>query len=204
MNFDQLKAAWQAGIAAPAGAATVNRLTDDVQRAERRYRHQALARRIYGSTAMTLAVALLATVSWLPGGVWPGMRVAIAVWSLSLLACIVMLWRMRSRRHPGNPDTLIDHLADSLHAIDREIAYFRALRWLFWLPFGIGFAFAVSWQAPHGGAPLPLLLGTAGLWAWGMLYGPRTMLKHLQPQADALARMLEDARGDIEADGEYR
>jgi hypothetical protein len=196
MNFDQMKTAWQAGIAIPAGTATVNRLMHDVRDADRRYRRQALARRIYGSTAMALALAMLATVPWLPGGVWPGMRVAIAVWSLSLLACIARLWSVRSGRRTHNSGTLAASLAASLHAIHREMAYFRALRWLFWLPFGIGFVFAVSWRAPHGGAPLFLVLGTAGLWVWGMLYGPRSMLVHLQPQADALERMLADAHRD--------
>ena len=203
MQFDQLRSAWRADIAAPAGAATLDRLTRDVRDADHRYRRQALARRVYGSTALALALATLASLSWLPGGVWPGMRVAIAIWSLSLIACIVGLWRVR-RTHPQADAAMTGHLQAGLNAVRSEMRYFRALRWLFWLPFGVGFAFAVSWQAPNGGAPLFLILGTAGLWVWGILYGPRTMLVRLQSHADALKGMLDQARRHIDADGEIQ
>lgn len=193
MNFDQLKSAWEAGVADPADAATVDRLTRGVHDAERRYRRQALARRIYGSTAMSLALAALIAVPWLLQGVWPGMRVAIALWSASLLACMGGLWWVRSTRGPRHDAPLRERLHASLRAIQREMAYFHALRWLFWLPFGVGFVFAVAWRAPHGGAPLFLLLCTAGLWVWGMLYGPRSMLKRIEPQALAIESILAEA-----------
>lgn len=196
MNIEQLKTAWQASVATPASTAVVNRLADHVHRAERHYRRQALARRIYGSSTMALTLALLASVHWLPDGVWPGMRVAITIWALSLIACIIGMWRVRLAQLPRADDTLTDQLTACLQDIRREMAYFRALRWLFWLPFGIGFVFAVSWRVPHGDAPLFLILGTAGLWVWGMLYGPRSMLRRLQPQVDALERMLADAHRD--------
>jgi hypothetical protein len=203
MTFDQLKAAWQAGASKAPDAATVERLTRDARNAARRYRFQALMRRIYGTASFGLALAALAGVSWIAHDMWSGQRAAFVIWSLSLIACIVALWRVRLARHPASDATLTHTLAASLQTIRREMAYFNALRWLFWLPIGIGFLLAFTWNTPPGSRPPLLVIGTAVLWLWGIVYGPRTMLKKLEPQAANLERMLADASQETDTQGEH-
>ena len=202
MNFDQLKFAWRAAIVAVPDAPILDRVTDEIRSGARRYRREALLRRIYGSTVFLLALAMLGIVIALPG-VWAGMRVAITLWSATLWVCLVGLWRIRKRRPPHPDAPVTAHLQASLNDVRREIAYFHALRWTFWLPFGIGFVFAMAWRAPNaGGVSLFLILGTAVLWIWGFVYGPRHLPADLEPRAAQLERMLHETRSDTETTGD--
>lgn len=204
MKFDQLKTAWKAGASAAPDAATVERLAQDARNAARRYRFQARMRRIYGTASFGLTLATLAGVYWITHGTWAGMRAAWVIWSLSLIACIIGLWRVKLARRTVSDAALTQSLAASLQAIRREMAYYNALRWLFWLPVGIGLFLAFTWQTPPGSRPPYLVLGTTMLWIWGIVYGPRTMLKKLQPQAEELERMLADTGTELETQGEIR
>lgn len=198
MNFEQLKAAWQASIEVPAGTAELTRATRATHDKARRYQREALLRRIYGSAAFTLTLAMLVSVTLLPGTLWPGMRVALALWSTSMLVCLTGLWHIRNSNHPSPGAPLMTQFEASQHLLRREIAYFRALRWTFWLPFGIGFAFAMAWGAPNaGGTSLFLILGTTVLWLWGFAYGPRDILTDLESKAAQLEQLLHDARSNI-------
>ncbi|MGH8216990.1 MAG: hypothetical protein ACREUT_00255 [Steroidobacteraceae bacterium] len=147
---------------------------------------------------------MLAVLVVMPGPeVWPGMRVAIALWSASFVTCIVGLWRVR-RANNLRPDApLMANIKSSLGNIHREMAYYRGLRWTFWLPFGVGFAFAMAWRAPsRGGVSLFLILGTIVVWLWGFVYAGRHWLKRFESQAAQLERMLSEARSEYDTTGE--
>ena len=202
MNFKQLQAAWHASITAPAGTPELDLVALKTHQIANRYQRQALLRRIYGSAAFTLAFAMLTSVTLLPGVIWPGMRVALTLWSASMLVCLTGIWYIRSGKHLRPDAPLMTHLKACQYQLQREIVYFRALRWTFWLPFGIGFAFAMAWGTPNaGGMSVFLILGTAVLWIWGFIYGPRHMLTELEAQADQLERMLREAQNNSDATG---
>jgi hypothetical protein len=118
---------------------------------------------------------------------------------------VIGLWRIRRARHPRPDAPLTAHLKDCLANIRREMAYYRTLRWTFWLPFGVGFMFAMAWRAPNaGGLSLFLILGTTAFWLWGFVYAPRHWLKQFEPQAAQLERMLHETRYDIDPSGDPR
>lgn len=205
MNFEQLKTTWRAGLATPLEASELERMSHEVYTCARRYQRGALLRRIYGTTAFGLVLTMLATLSVMPGpDTWLGMRVAMGLWSVSFVVCIVGLWRIRRTRHSRPDASVMAHLKASLEDIRREMAYYRALRWTFWLPFGIGFAFAIAWRAPNGGVSLFLILFTAVGWLWGFIYASRHWLKQFEPQAVQLENMLREARSSTDSSGESR
>ncbi|MGH8217440.1 MAG: hypothetical protein ACREUT_02540 [Steroidobacteraceae bacterium] len=204
MNCEQLKTGWRAGLATPLEVSELQRMSHEVRDCARRYERGALFRRIYGTTAFCLALAVLAVLIVMPGPVvWPGMRVAIALWSASFITCILGLWRVRRAHHLCPDAPLMAYLKGSLDDIHREMAYYRALRWTFWLPFGVGFAFATAWRAPNGGGvSLFLILGASVVWLWGFVYASHHWLKRFEPQAAQLESMLSEIRSDTDTAGE--
>ncbi len=205
MNFEQLETAWQASVLAPAGPAELDRATRETHDQARRYQREALMRRIYGSAAFALTLAMLASVTLLPGVVWPGMRVALALWAASMLVCLTGLWHIRNGDPPSPDAPLMTHLEACQRLVRREITYFRALRWTFWLPFGIGFVFAMAWGAPSaGGTSLFLILGMTVLWLWGFSYGPRRTITDLVLQAAQLERILHGSENNTDASGDHK
>lgn len=206
MNFEQLKTAWRIGLATPPEASELERMSREVNSCARRYQRDAFLRGIYGAAAFGVALAMLVAIIAMPGPqVWPGMRVAIALWSASFITCIVGLWRIRRVRNARPDASLTVHLDTSLDDIRREMAYYRALRWTFWLPFGVGFVFAMAWGAPNaGGVSLFLVLAMIPFWLWGFNYAGRRWLKRLEPQAAQLENLLRETQYDIDNAGESR
>lgn len=206
MNFEQLKTAWRASLATPSGASELERMSREVHASARRYQRGALLRRVYGTAAFGLALAMLVVLVALPGPeVWPGMRVAIALWVASFIICVVGLWHIRRASHPRLDAPLTTHLEASLGDIRREMAYYRDLRWAFWLPFGVGFAFAMLWNPPEPASQhVALIFGSAVVWLWGFIYAPRHWLKRFQPQTAQLEDMLRETRHDSGTTGDSR
>lgn len=193
MNIDTLKNAWQASMAVTPDATGIDRMTREVRDATRQGERQARWRTLFGSTAFGLAVIMLVVLELLPQ-VWLGMRLALALWALSLAACIVRLWRVHvvHRLRPDMP--LTAHLQACLERLRREMAYHQSLRWWFWVPFGVGFAMAIaerlpatpdiSWLAP---------VAVAAFWFWGFNEGPRVWPRRLQPELERLQNLLDRA-----------
>lgn len=193
MNIDTLKSAWQSNTAGPADVAEVERLAGESRAGARRYERGARLRLIYGSTAFALTLALLIILASLPK-VWPGMRFALLLWSASILACGIGLWRVRAGARTDADVPLATGLQCSLLRIRREIAYQHSLRWWFWVPFGVGFVAAMFWSSPTPPTSHPiLLLGTAVLWVWGTINGPRYGTRRLQAQADDLQVLVDSS-----------
>jgi hypothetical protein len=204
MNFEQLKTAWQASVAAPPTASALEHTCRGVRAKIRRQQHAALLRRIYGTAAFILALAMLAALAALPGpALWPGMRVAFLLWSASLVVCVASLWRIRRDRHVSADAPLAAHLEASLGELECEMTYYRALRWIFWLPLGAGFGFAMAWQAPNsGGLSWFLILGVSALWLWGLVHSPRHWIKQFEPQRAQLEQLLRETRHDPASAGD--
>lgn len=204
MNFDQLKTAWQTSLATPPEASELRRMSHEAHASALRYQRGALLRRIYGTAVFVLVLAMLAVLITMPGpAIWPGMRVALALWSASLIICTVGLWRLRRTRRSRPDASLTNHLKAALADIQREMAYYRTLRWTFWLPFGLGFLAALLWQppTPPGSHPI-LLIGGAVFWVWGLIYAPRRWLRRFEPQVMQLQGMLRETRNDTETTGD--
>lgn len=193
MNIDTLKAAWQTSMAATSDNAGIDRMTREVRDATHQGERRARWRTLFGSTAFGLAIIMLVVLELLPQ-VWLGMRLALALWALSLAACIVRLWRVRAghRLRPDMP--LTTHLQSCLERLRHEIAYHQSLRWWFWVPFGVGFLLAIaqrlsatpdiSWLAP---------VVVAAFWFWGFNNGPRVWPRRLQPELERLQNLLDRA-----------
>lgn len=192
MNFDTLRPAWHAEVDSMPSGDDLDRLTRSALACDRRYRRGAATRRALGSTAFALTLAVLAVVALLPG-VWPGMRLATAIWATSLFGCGLGLWRLRVGRRAGPEAPTTTYLRECLEDVGREIAYQRNLRWWFWAPFGVGFLAAILWGAPHAhGTTIWLAMPTAVLWIWGFIHGPRHWPKRLYPVTRQLQSMLDD------------
>ncbi|HET8554844.1 MAG TPA: sigma factor [Rhodanobacteraceae bacterium] len=126
--------------------------------------------------------------------VWLGMRLALALWALSLTACIVRLWRVRAVHRLRTDMPLTAHLQACLERLRREMAYHQSLRWWFWVPFGVGYLMAIaqrlpatpniSWLAP---------VAVAAFWFWGFNEGPRVWPRRLQPELERLQNLLDRA-----------
>lgn len=191
MNIDTLKSAWQASVSDNPDAGEVERKTRESRAGAKRYERGARLRLIYGTAAFILTLALLLVLAILPN-VWPGMRFALLLWSASLLACVIGLWRVRAGARTAMDVSLATGLQRSLQRIRREMAYQRSLRWWFWVPFGVGFVAAMFWSPPTPPSSHPvLLLGTAVLWVWGTINGPRYWPRRLQAQASELQAWLD-------------
>lgn len=193
---DALKSAWQASVPEYPDANRLHRLAQDTRLRAQRYDRAARARRVLGSAAFGLALILLIVLLRLPG-VWLGMRIAMTLWAASLIACIAGLWRVRSHAPDSTQDTLATHLQASLRRLDGEIAYHRSLRWRFWLPFGVGLLVALLTRLPRTPditwlLPCFALVGCG----WGFVHGPRHWPARLQPEADALRRLLDGMSAD--------
>lgn len=191
MNIDALKTAWYDSVTQPASSADLDRVARDTRAHARRYRRTARLRAVYGTAAFALALGMLATLMLVPEG-WPGMRIAMAVWSASAIACVIGLWRIRAERRIDANEPLAAYLRACLQQIQREIAYQRALRWLWWLPFGIGLL-AAGMGRVSATPDLSWLfaLVAAGFWAWGFIHGPRHWPQRLQPEAHVLQKLLD-------------
>ena len=71
MNIDTLKSAWQQTMDTPAGPTEVERRMQQSRTSIQRYQREASRRRIYGSAAFALTLAMLVLLSMVPR-VWPG------------------------------------------------------------------------------------------------------------------------------------
>lgn len=192
MDIDTLKRAWRADTAGRPSASELDRITQAARTGARRYEREGRHRGVYGCTVFLLALAMLVAIGLAPG-IWAGMRVAMALWEASALACLVGLWRVRTGDHPRADAPLASCVQASLRRIRREIDYQRSLSWLFWVPFGLGLVSALAWQAPLAPGQRAISLLVLGIfWIWGFVTGPRHWPRRLEPQARQLRALLED------------
>lgn len=206
MNFEQLQSAWKLSLAMPLDPAELDRASRTASAGARAYRRGARLRLVYGTISFGLAAALLVVLVALPGpSIWPGMRAAIAIWLLSLVGCILGLWYIRHGRQPCPDTSVTTHLQAVLADIRRELAYYRALRWTFWLPFGVGFALAMLWQPPaSSGHPVPLFIGGIAFVLWGFIFAPRRFAERFEPQVTRLEHILRETKLDTQTTGDAR
>ncbi len=193
-DMGALKQRWHAGAATEPAAGWVEQMTRDIHARTRRQDRARRARRVFGSAAFGLTLAGLVVCLAIPG-VWPGMRVALALWSASLMACVVGLWWVRPTAPSvvTSPPPLAEHLQRSLQQMRREIAYHYALRWLYWLPFSIGLLAALAGRvSPQPDMSWLLVAATLVACGWGFINGPRHWPRRLEPEADALEQLLAD------------
>lgn len=197
MNIDTLKNAWHVSMTVSAGVADIDRLTHEVRDATRRGERSARWRTVFGSTAFGLTLIMLVGLELLPQ-VWLGMRMAMALWALSLAACIFRLWRIRGANRLRSDMTLTVHLQSCLERVRREIAYHESLRWWFWVPFGVGFVMAVWQRLPATPDTSWLILVViAVVWAWGFTEGPQVWPRRLQPELERLQGLLDRASDPV-------
>ena len=203
MNIDTLKHAWQADTAEHPSAAEVERAARASRANARRYQRDARLRLVSGIAAFVLATAFFIALASLPQ-VWIGMRFALLLWSASILACGIALWRTRAGTRIVADVALAVGLHRSLQRIRREIAWQHSLRWWFWVPCGIGIVAALSWNppVPPGSHPF-MLLSTAALWIWGTISAPRHGSRRLRAEALQLQTLLDSPGAATKiADGE--
>lgn len=199
MNIDSLKTAWHASVDQVTVPADIELLAQAARARAQRYQRAACLRVVYGTAAFVLALAMLAALMLVPQ-VWLGMRVAMAVWSAGMLACVIGLWRIRGRRSKDADVRLDACLRASLRHIQREIAYQRALRWLWWLPFGVGLLAAGAGRisdTPDLSWLVTFVVGA--FWTWGFIQGPRHWPQRLQPEAVALQTLVDELNIDTNA-----
>lgn len=196
MNIDSLKQAWKASISTAPTGAKLDSLILQAQARARGYRREVLKRTFFGAAAFCLALGMLAMVWLLPGpGIWLGMRIAMVLWSIGLVACTAGLWPLRaSRLNPGDAP-LQSHLQACLEHVQREIAYQRSLRWRWWAPFGMGLASALVQRL----SPQPDISWLLGLFAllacgWGFVRAPRLWPERLRAEEAGLRDMLNGMR----------
>jgi Flp pilus assembly protein TadB len=193
MNIDSLKLAWQASMSTPPAADEMERMTRTTRDRMRRYQRAARSRRWFGSLAFGLVLAMLLVLAAVPG-VWLGMRIALVVWSIGLVACIVGLVRLRSSggEMPAG-ESLPDHLQATRRRLEREIAYHHSLRWRFWLPFSVGLLAALSGRlSVQPDMSWLMVLIAAIACGWGLAHAPHHWPKRLQPELDALQVVLDE------------
>lgn len=195
MNIDTLKSAWCRSIAVDADDAAIKRFAREARHVALSGARAARWRVVFASVAMGLVLAGLIALQFLPS-VWLGMRLALAMWAASLLACSIRTWCIRPWSDTPADMSLDAYLQACLDRLRREIAYHQGLRWWFWLPFGIGVEVAVIQRlssTPDAGwlVPLIVLIFTA----WGFRHGPRVWPRRLAPEVERLQGLLERATG---------
>ncbi|UGB39732.1 hypothetical protein [Frateuria soli] len=196
MNTDRLKQAWNASISNPPTEATLDSLIMQAKTRARGYRSEVLKRTFFGATVFCLALAMLVMVWLLPGPeIWLGMRVAMLLWGIGLIACVVGLWPLRVSRLNAGDAPLQSYLQACLEHVQREIAYQRSLRWRWWAPFGIGLASAIAQRL----SPQPDISWLLGLFAllasgWGFVHAPRSWPERLRAEEAGLRDLLDRTR----------
>lgn len=195
MNIESLKAAWNASVSTPAQSGATERMARETRERVLAGDRATLLRQVYGTAAFVLALGMLAVLAAIPG-LWLGMRVALGLWAIAIIACLVGMWRIRDRNRMRPDSPLDQYLQARLQRLRREIAYQQSLRWRWWLPSGVGVLAAVIGRMPVTPDVSWLLVAAcAGFWIWGGIQGPRHWPRRLQPEADALQTVLDDLSG---------